>query len=297
VKRQTAIFFYLIAGYVVLQFAWWVYHLIDLTTKINSEALQKKQFLMIVGEGSVFFILLLLGLWRIRRSIQKEMLISKRQNNFLLSVTHELKTPLVTNKLYLQTLLKHKNLSQEKQEELLSQAIEENKRLEEIIESILTATYIENERLQLKYEKINFSEKLKEIGEDWAEKRMAIHFDIEPNIVLKVDLFIVKTVLHNLLENAYKYAGNEAKVVLYLRKEKKRVIWGVKDDGKGVDLANQNFIFKKFIRLGEEETRNQKGTGLGLFIVKNLLQAHGETIVYLLNQPKGSNFKITRKLD
>ncbi|HLW40549.1 MAG TPA: histidine kinase dimerization/phospho-acceptor domain-containing protein, partial [Brumimicrobium sp.] len=246
-KRQTAIFFYLIAGYVVLQFAWWVYHLIDLTTKINSEALQKKQFLMIVGEGSVFFILLLLGLWRIRRSIQKEMLISKRQNNFLLSVTHELKTPLVTNKLYLQTLLKHKNLSQEKQEELLSQAIEENKRLEEIIESILTATYIENERLQLKYEKINFSEKLKEIGEDWAEKRMAIHFDIEPNIVLKVDLFIVKTVLHNLLENAYKYAGNEAKVVLYLRKEKKRVIWGVKDDGKGVDLANQNFIFKKFI--------------------------------------------------
>lgn len=296
-KRQTAIFFYLIAGYVVLQFAWWVYHLIDLTTKINSEALQKKQFLMIVGEGSVFFILLLLGLWRIRRSIQKEMLISKRQNNFLLSVTHELKTPLVTNKLYLQTLLKHKNLHREKQEELLSQAIEENKRLEEIIESILTATYIENERLQLKYEKINFSEKLKEIGEDWAEKRMAIHFDIEPNIVLKVDLFIVKTVLHNLLENAYKYAGNEAKVVLYLRKEKKRVIWGVKDDGKGVDLANQNFIFKKFIRLGEEETRNQKGTGLGLFIVKNLLQAHGETIVYLPNQPKGSNFKITRKLD
>lgn len=295
-KRQTAIFFYLIAGYLVLQFAWWMYHLVDLTTKISAEALQKKQFLMIVGEGSVFFILLLIGFWRIRRSIQKEMLISRQQNNFLLSVTHELKTPLVTNKLYLQTLLKHRDLSQEKQEELLLQAIEENKRLEDLIESILTATYIENERMQLKFEEHNFSDILREIGEDWAEKRMPIQFDIEPNIVLKIDLFIIKTVLHNLLENAYKYAGEDANILVYLKKEKNNVVWGVKDNGKGVDPQSQKYIFNKFIRIGEEETRKHKGTGLGLFIVKSLLQAHGETIVYLPNQPKGSHFKITRRL-
>lgn len=295
-KRQTAVFFYLIAGYVVLQFAWWVYHLIDLTTKISSETLQKNQFLMIVGEGSVFFILLLFGLWRIRRSIQKEMLISKRQNNFLLSVTHELKTPLATNKLYLQTLLKHDNLERQKQKELLSQAIVENKRLEEIIENILTATYIENERLKLNYEEVNFSEKIKKIGLEWAEKRTPIQLDIEPNIVLKVDAFITETVLHNLLENAYKYAGEDADIELYLKKRKDTVVWGVKDNGKGVDIANQKFIFKKFIRLGDEETRHQKGTGLGLFIVKSLLQAHGDTIIYLPNQPKGSNFRITRSL-
>ncbi len=72
------------------------------------------------------------------------------------------------------------------------------------------------------------------------------------------------------------------------------ITWGVKDDGKGVPPEYIGEVFSKFVRIGNEETRAQKGTGLGLYIVKSLLQFHGDTIVYLPNKPEGAHFKITR---
>lgn len=293
-KRQTAILFYILGFYVVFQFSWWAYLLMELNLKINAPEIQKKQFIMIVGEGFVFFSLLIVGLWKVRSSIQKEITMSKRQNNFLLSVTHELKTPLASNKLNLQTLLKRKSLGREQQEQLLSQALHENNRLEDMIENILTATRIENHHFQLNLEECNLSQKLIQLTNSWAKNRIPIELNIEDDIICKVDLFIIKTVLHNLLENAYKYAGKEAKIEVYLKKEKEGLTWGVKDNGKGVPQEFRKDIFNKFYRIGNEETRGQRGTGLGLYLVKNLLLFHGDNIVYFSNDPSGSHFKITR---
>lgn len=293
-KRQTAIFFYLLGAYVVLQFGWWGYHLIELTSEINTSDSQRRRIIMITGEGLVFFLLLLLGLWKIRSSIQKEMRMSKQQNNFLLSVTHELKTPLTSNKLYLQTLLKRKNLERERQEQLLNQAIAENNRLEDMIENILTATRIDSHRLQLNFDNYNLSEEITRIVDKWAVNRLNIKQNIEKNIICTVDLFIIETILHNLLENALKYAGENPEIEVYLKKERNTITWGVKDNGKGISSQFKKDIFNKFVRLGNEETRDQKGTGLGLYIVKNFAAIHGDSIVYLPNKPQGSHFKITR---
>ena len=293
-KKQTAILFYILGAYVVIQFAWWAYLLVELTSEINTPDAQQKQFVMIIGEGLVFFSLLLVGLWKIRSSIQKEIKMSRRQNNFLLSVTHELKTPLASSKLNLQTLLKRKTLDREQQEQLLSHAINENNRLEEMIENILTATRIENQHFEPNREECNLSEKMVSITNNWAKNRIPVELNIMDNIVCKVDLFIIKTVLHNLLENAYKYAGKEAEIEVYLKEEKNQLIWGVKDNGSGIPQEFRKDIFNKFYRIGNEETRAQKGTGLGLYLVKNLLLFHGDSIVYLPNEPTGSHFKITR---
>lgn len=293
-KKQTAVFFYILGVYVVLQFVWWGYHLIELSSEVHPKDSPNKRIVMVIGEGLVFFFILMLGLWKIRASIQKEMKMSKRQNNFLLSVTHELKTPLTSNKLYLQTLLKRKNLDRDQQEDMLIQAITENKRLEDMIENILTATRIENHRLKLNIEECNLSQEMIQIIENWSKSRVPVHLSIEENIITKVDLFIIETVLHNLLENALKYAGENAKIEVYLKRDKKGIIWGVKDNGKGIPPELKGDIFKKFVRVGNEETRAQKGTGLGLYIVKNLLVFHGDTIQYLPNNPEGAHFKITR---
>lgn len=293
-KKQTALLFYILGGYVVLQFVWWGYHLIELTSESSSADIQHKRIIMIVGEGLVFFLLLLFGLWKIRSSIKKEIKMSKRQNNFLLSVTHELKTPLTSNKLYLQTLLKRKNLDREKQEELIRYAIAENNRLEGMVENILTATRIENHYLQLNFEPHNLSEEITRIVNKWAINRINVKLDIQPNITSTVDLFIIETVLHNLLENAFKYAGRKPEIEVYLKKEKDNIVWGVKDQGKGIPTQFRKEVFNKFVRLGNEETRDQKGTGLGLYIVKKLILFHGDTIIYLPNKPSGSHFKITR---
>ena len=106
-NRRTALIFYVLSVYVVVQFVWWGYHLIELTSQINdSSDLVSKRVVMIIGEGAIFLLLILIGIWQIRRSIKKELALSKRQKNFLLSVTHELKTPLAANKLYIQTVTK-----------------------------------------------------------------------------------------------------------------------------------------------------------------------------------------------
>ncbi|MDX1652158.1 MAG: ATP-binding protein [Brumimicrobium sp.] len=293
-KRQTAIFFYVLGAYVLLQFIWWGYHLIELSGELSDEeGTSRNRILMIVGEGTVFLLIMLLGLWKIRSSIIKDLKLSERQSNFLLSVTHELKTPLASNKLYLQTLLKRNELNREQQEDLLNQAITENKRLEDMIENILTATRIENRRLKLNYETVRLDEHLKRIASEWSRERTTITFDIEENIEAKVDLFVVQVILTNLLDNAFKYGGPEPQITVYLHKKDRQLVWGVKDQGIGIPTKFKSSVFDKFVRIGNEETRIQKGTGLGLYIVKELLRIHGGKISYLPNEPRGSHFKIT----
>lgn len=292
-KRQTAIFFYVLSAYVVLQFAWWGYHLIELSQELAEDGTTSKQrVLMIVGEGSVFFLILLLGLWKIRSSIQKDIRLSQRQSNFLLSVTHELKTPLASNKLYLQTLLKRKNLDRDQQEDLLEQAITENKRLEGMIENILTATRIENHRLELNFEKLELDKEIKRIVETWSRERTEVKLNLQGNIIANVDPFVVEVAVVNLLENAFKYGGENPVLEVILSKDSDQIVISIKDQGIGIPTKFKDSIFDKFVRIGNEETRLQKGTGLGLYIVKELLKIHGGSISYSHNEPKGSHFKI-----
>lgn len=293
-KKQTTIFFYVLSAYVVLQFLWWGFHLIELSTELGrNEPNSNRRVLMVIGEGAVFFLILLLGIWRIQTSIQRDLRLSERHSNFLLSVTHELKTPLATNKLYLQTLLKHANLSEKKREEILIQALNENKRLEAMIENILTATRLDNHRFELNKSEIDFSSFLLELAEKWSRTRSDVQTEITAGIKFKVDAFVIDTIFTNLLENAYKYAGKDATITIYASIEAENIICGVQDNGPGIPEQFRNEIFEKFTRIGNEETRVEKGTGLGLYIVKELIEMHEGKIACLPNGDSGTNFKIT----
>lgn len=296
-KRQTALIFYVLGFYVVLQFAWWGYHLIQISSQLQEYDNQmNSKTVMIIGEGFVFFILLVFGLWRIKVSINKDQKLSERQNNFLLSVTHELKTPLASTKLYLQTLLKH-DFPIEKREDLLKKAILENQRLEEIVEMILTATRIESQTFQLHKEWIDLNEMLMKLcetenailGREW------VVFEAKDKVKVQIeaDAFMIKTTVRNLIENALKYAPKSEKIIVFLRRENNRVKFGVEDFGPGIPSENQRDVFKKFIRLENEETRSQKGTGLGLFIASEFTRLNGGKLNYLPNKPNGSIFEIT----
>jgi signal transduction histidine kinase len=296
VKKQTSIFFYVLAAYVVLQFIWWGFHLIQLSQELaDSQDQSQRRVMMIVGEGSVFFLILLFGLWKVRNSIQKDIALSQRQNNFLLSVTHELKTPLASNKLYLQTLIKRRELPNEKQEELLNSALLENKRLEGMIENILTAARLESHNMVVNRETMNLSERLTKIVQQWSKERAAVQLAIEPDVTAKIDPMILEVVVLNLLENAIKYSpaqkGKGIEVALEQRNQE--VLLHIKDQGVGVLELHRKAIFEKFFRVGSEETRSQKGSGLGLYIVAQLLSMHDAGIECLPNTPQGTHFKIT----
>lgn len=293
-KRQTAIFFYLLSTYVVLQFIWWGFHLIQLSDELAATQDQsQRRVLMIVGEGSIFFLILIFGLWKIRHSIQKDIALSKRQNNFLLSVTHELKTPLATNKLYLQTLVKRTDLPEVKKQELLTGALTENKRLEGMIENILTATRLDNSNVDVHKEFINVSERVQLILDKWSKERLSVNTAIESDVEGSIDPSVIEISLLNLLANALKYSHETPLIEVYLKKKNAGFVLGVKDQGVGVPEEYRKSIFEKFVRIGNEETRTQKGSGLGLYIVNQLLKMHNAQIECLPNQPKGTHFKVT----
>lgn len=293
-KGRTAVILYVLSAYVLLQFIWWGYHIIDLTQVVSGDSVKvTKRVTMIVGEGAVFLLILVVGIWYVRKSMIKDIQLSQRQSNFLLSVTHELKTPLASNKLYIQTVVK-RELSKEQRDQLLVKAIEENDRLERMIDNILNASRLENKMLEITKELFE----LKPLAHASVErfKQLAPEATFLVNIADKTtingDRLLVETMLNNLIENALKYAGRSSEIVVHGSYLNGKSVLMVSDNGSGVKSEDQEEIFKKFYRSGSEDTRTQKGTGLGLYIVSKLVRLHGGTVRYENNQPKGARFII-----
>ena len=294
-KRQNAILFYILGIYALVQFAWWAYHLIELTEELKQEPTEiSKRITMIMGEGLVFFAILLAGIWKIRSSIRKELKLSQQQNNFMLSVTHELKTPLASNKLYLQTILK-RELDKDLRQELLQKAIAENERLEALIDNILNAARLENQTFQSERVDIDLSALVSRIIERLDGKiqgnQSRINADITSSIHVVGDKLMLDAAISNLIDNALKYT--QEAVNIQLLTEGDQTIIRVADQGPGVPIGMENDIFLKFRRGGNEETRTTKGSGLGLFIASEFVKLHGGTITYSPNVPKGAIFQIT----
>jgi two-component system, OmpR family, phosphate regulon sensor histidine kinase PhoR len=290
--KKTTSLFQLLSAYVIVQFLWWGYHILDLTNQIEGNTPKgSRKMIMIVGEGIVFFAILVIGIIRIRKGIQRELEVSRNQNNFLLSVTHELKTPIASTKLYLQTLQK-RNLDETKREEILQKTLQQNEQLERLINNILNASRLESKRLELHKEETNLSLFLTSIFEHYSKQHPSIQFKnhIQPNVIAKIDPFIIETIINNLIENAIKYTGEGAVIALELTRDTDLVI-RVKDNGPGISPKNRKNVFKKFYRVGNEDTRSQKGSGLGLFIVKELATLHKGQISLYDNEPKGMVFE------
>jgi signal transduction histidine kinase len=297
-KKQTNILFYILSIYVILQFLWWGFHLIQLSREsAENESMIFRKTLMIVGEGSVFLLLLVFGLFKISSSIRKELTFSQRKSNFLLSVTHELKTPIASTKLYLQTLMR-RELPNEKKEDLLAKALEENERLELLIDNILNASRLDNRALTPIKTEINFNELSNQVIERFKKRyqNLKIVAKNEESVLVSADEFMLETILTNLIENAVKYAGIDSEITIFSKRINQQIHFGVKDHGPGITDEEKESIFTKFYRSGNEETRQNKGSGLGLYIVSEFVHLHQGKIICKNNSPKGCIFEVTLPL-
>lgn len=240
-------------------------------------------------QSILLLILVAAGIYGVYYSIDSIYKLNKRQNNFLLSVTHEFKTPIASIRLMLQTS-KHPKVNDEKRAELIENSIQNTYRLEELAENMLTAMQIENDKYQYQLSEVNLSQMVAEVVKN-QEIKGEILAHIEQGVSLIGDGFIWRMVVNNLIENAFKYSDNQPiEVSLLLREDKK--ILEVKDRGIGIRKEDLKSIFKKFYRVQDEETRTTKGTGLGLFIVKQAVEKHNGKVYVNANKPKGSVFTI-----
>jgi two-component system sensor histidine kinase CiaH len=307
--------FYALVAYVLMQFVWWEVLLARQTGQLaeeqkkiaalnyadksaleeNIKQIDKKRerkLYMHLGEGGVFLILLSLGVLKIYNTRKKENELSKLQNNFLLSVTHELKSPLASVKLQLQTLQKHK-LDEATQSNLLQKALADNERLLRLIDNILLASGAQHEKSFLNKTKINLSELLYKLHEQVFEKEKGrIKISSEANYFIEADEQIISIIFSNLIENALKYSVPDTEVEISAKQAGSSVIVTFKDSGFGIPDNEKQKVFEKFYRIGNEETRSAKGTGLGLYIVKNLCLMHNINVNVSDNKPKGTIFTL-----
>lgn len=325
-KRWLRILTYVIMVYMLLAFAWWAMLLFtknrdaflakaelqkivmvaqglvkseeDFYNSENYQELKaayRRQEWMILGEGLVFLITLSTGIWFINASYHREIKANEQRRNFLLAITHELKSPIASIQLVLETLLK-RELPREKEVEFLKAASEENERLKGLVENLLFSAKLENS-YEPDFEELNLSELARQIVESIKVRYRDVQLSLEESgdlPLIRADRAGITSVLYNLIENAVKYSGEEPEVTVHLSTQSgDEVIVSVADNGPGIPEGERNNIFQKFYRIGSEETRRTKGTGLGLFIVDQVVRAHGGHIEVLPNQPTGTIFRIT----
>jgi signal transduction histidine kinase len=290
---KSKILIYLLAFYVLLQFIWWGYQIIDLGALADQSTEDtSRRIFMIIGEGGVFILILMAGFWKIQQSIGKEIELSKRQNNFMLSVTHELKTPLTSIQLALQTLMKRK-LKEEDREDLLSKALSANQRLAVLIDNILNASRLENDGFEPKSDVFPLNSFLNKAIEDLRKVHPSAVFNMESNVdIITADTYMIETVLNNLLENALKYSGESAHIQVSVQQRNEMCHITIADQGPGIPDEEKVKIFEKFYRVGNEISRSKKGSGLGLFISKEFIERHKGLIRCENNVPKGTKFII-----
>ena len=249
---------------------------------------------MILGETAVFLMIFIVGAFKLHRALNKERKLHSQQNNFLLSVTHELKSPLASIKLYLQTILK-RDLDLKQQHYFINNSLKDIERLDDLVENMLIATKIDNKSYSFPKELFNFSELVEKIAE-----RLQVHScssqviktHLQRNVQLTGDRFALTSVVTNLIENAVKYSPPCAEIAVKLFSSNGHVHFEVADQGIGISDMEKTRIFEKFYRVGSEDTRKTKGTGLGLFIVKQVLDKHQAHIKVKNNHPSGTVFEV-----
>jgi len=249
--------------------------------------LQKRSFAI---EAILLTLLIAAGIFGVYFSVSFVFELNKQQNNFLLSVTHELKTPIASIKLIGETMIR-RVLPQEKQVELMGNILENANRLQDMTENMLTAMQMENNRYNIRKEEINLSEIVNDVKHNFSIKN-AIEGKIEEDIMYYGDPVLLKMTLNNLVENAIKYSDNNP-IELNLFRDSDSLFVEVKDRGIGIEPKFRKKIFKKFYRVQDEETRETKGSGLGLFIVKQAVEKHKGKISVTHNSPKGTVFTIS----
>lgn len=260
------------------------------------ESKYTRRFWMYGLEGIVMMGLLFWGIIWIYRSLQTRLNLKRQQSNFLLSITHELKTPLASIKLYLETLIKRPNLDKQQSDTMIKNSINDVERLRDLVDNLLMAAHLDNHKFNLVFVGVNLSDLLKITAEKYMLPRNLqdrFILDIEPDVMASVDVFAIEMVLNNLMSNAFKYSPSDKPVSIHLRTEGQQIKISIADKGKGISAEDKKNLFDKFYRAEDENVRKSKGTGLGLFIVKTLVNLHGGSVVVTDNVPSGVIFELT----
>lgn len=307
--RSIFIIYWFLLAYIIAALIWWFialsrqneqmteYKLMDL--KMDDPAyLQKKERIEIekkrkdaqyAGEGSIFLLLIAAGAIFVYRSVKKQFSISRQQQHFMIAVTHELKTPIAITKLNLETMQKRK-LDEQQQQKLLSNTLQEANRMNALCNNMLLSSQIDSGGYRITRENVNLNELVEQCVDDFQVRFPNKHFhtDIDGENHVSGDKLLLQLAINNLLDNAIKYAPKDSAVHINIHAIESGIELSVADEGPGITDADKNKVFEKFRRLGNEATKQSKGTGLGLYLTRKIVSEHNGHIFVKDHQPRGA---------
>lgn len=311
--RNATIVFWILLCYIVAALIWWLVSLEQQNKNIHQlkreqvsytspqkETLlkainnsQRRETIKYIAEGVTFLLLILFGAVYIYRLVRRQFKLQQQQQNFVMAITHELKTPIAVARLNLETLQKH-NLPEDRKTKLMDTTLQETMRLDTLINNILIATQLDADAYKATKEELNFSLLVEDVVYQFTNRYpdKVVNTKIETGITIKGDSLLLNLLVSNLLENAYKYASRQTPINCTL-KRLNNICLSVTDEGMGIPDAEKEKVFERFYRIGSEQVRTAKGTGLGLYICKKIVQSHGGAITVRDNVPNGTNFTVS----
>ena len=307
-KRPKPLF-YNIVIFILAQVAWlsllglWIYWYVsnymifsqvgeNLTTQIVASRIN---VFALVG-GVILLVAISVGMSLIFAQSNSQIRMTSLYDNFIANVTHELKSPLASIQLYLETMSKHA-LPPEKQNEFLALMMTDVSRLNNLINAILEISRLEQKKIAHNYQVYNAGEVVRNLLEEAREQfklpkeAVTIRGDGACRCVLDREAF--KIVLNNLIDNAIKYSMDSLKLAVRYRCMKKKFVFEIQDNGVGIPPREQKKVFKKFHRVYDPAIPSVKGTGLGLYWVREIIKYHGGRVsVSSEGTNKGTTFII-----
>jgi len=317
--RRATIIYWLMLIYIVSALVWWFislqkqshlladFKLKQLSASIDSTASpllyqsvyntiianKKTDSIKHLSEGLFFLALIIIAAVFVFQTVMRQFKLQQQQQNFMMAVTHELKTPISVARLNLETMQKY-SLDPEKQKRLIRTTLEETSRLNFLTNNILISSQLEGGGYRFSKEELDLSDLLKDCMQDFRTRFPERSFSeqIETDVDVKGDPLLLQILVNNLLENAIKYSPRESPVVAALKQKSSVIELVVSDEGPGIPDSEKKKIFSKFYRIGNEATRKTQGTGLGLYLCWKIARDHNADILVTNNNARGSKFTI-----
>jgi signal transduction histidine kinase len=280
-----------------LAVAWHLQILVWDDVRAVHEGLSELDWVLLVL-GAVFFVLIIVGVFWLCIWLVREIGVNQRQRAFIDAVTHEMRTPLASLQLHLETLQRH-DPGRKDREEFLGRMRRDLERLDQTVEQVLTAARAEDSRSRPQLGSVALRDLLDRCIDGLRTSHGlpgdAIALEVDPGVKVKGDATELGVVFRNLLENAVKYSSSPVEVTVRVRAGPEgRVAVEIADRGIGIPTGELGKIFQRFYRVGRDVQRTASGLGLGLFIVRNLVRRQGGRVVARSEGwGQGSRFVVT----
>lgn len=307
-KKSRSLLF-LIFAFIFAQFAWmgllglWIYWYVSnylifeqVGDQLSPQIVVDSPNVFIFVGGIILIVAIAVAMFLIFRNLTVQIKLTRLYDNFIANVTHELKSPLSSIQLYLETL-RVKEVQPEKRNEFLELMMKDAKRLNKLINSILEISRLEQKRIAHNYHIYNSDLIFRQLIENSAEQfrlpKSAVQFSNSSPCKCVIDKDAMQIVFDNLIDNAKKYSTQPVQLNVNLSRSQKKLMIEFNDNGIGIEQKNLKKIFHKFQRIDNKNIPNVKGTGLGLYWVKEIIKLHGGKITaFSEGQNKGTGFKI-----